>query len=73
MVRTDLNDITDDEFQTIIVPFDDIIYVFANNIQDGPAIEFYEDGSLKTEANFKNGEQKGKTKEYPEGKKFLKN
>ena len=26
MVRTDLNDITDEEFQTIIIPFDDIIY-----------------------------------------------
>ena len=30
------------------------------------------DGSVKAESTFKNGEQKGKMKEYPQGKKFLK-
>lgn len=46
---------------------------FSGNILEGPAYEFYEDGSLKTEANYKKGELKGKVKEYPQGKKFLKN
>lgn len=45
--------------------------MFANNVQEGPAIEFYEDGSVKSEANYKEGQLKGKVKEYKQGKKFV--
>jgi antitoxin component YwqK of YwqJK toxin-antitoxin module len=31
----------------------------------------YEDGSVKSECTYKNGEIKGKVKEYEAGKKFM--
>jgi len=43
--------------------------MFVDNVQNGMAVEFYEDGSVKSETNYKNGEISGKVKEYEMGKK----
>lgn len=45
--------------------------MFSNNVQNGSAIEFYEDGSVKSESNYKDGKLKGKVKGYKAGEKLL--
>lgn len=49
------------------------VKMFSNNVANGSAFELYEDGSVKTESTYKNGELKGKVKEYEKGKKTIEN
>ena len=45
--------------------------MFSNNVANGLATEYYEDGSVKSECTYKNGEVKGKVKEYKKGEKKI--
>lgn len=47
------------------------VKMFSGNKANGSAYELYEDGSVKSECIYKNGEIKGKVKEYEQGKKFM--
>ncbi|MBR5603801.1 MAG: hypothetical protein IKW51_06295 [Bacteroidales bacterium] len=47
------------------------VKMFSGNVANGAAVELYEDGSIKSECTYKNGEMKGKVKEYKQGAKFL--
>jgi antitoxin component YwqK of YwqJK toxin-antitoxin module len=47
------------------------VKMFSGNAANGSAYELYEDGSIKSECTYKNGEVKGKVKEYEAGKKFM--
>ena len=47
--------------------------MFSNNVANGLATEYYEDGSVKSECTYKNGEVKGKVKEYKKGEKKIEN
>ena len=47
------------------------VKMFSENVANGSAYELYEDGSIKSECTYKNGELKGKVKEYEQGKKFM--
>ena len=47
------------------------VKMFSGNVANGSAVELYEDGSVKSECTYKNGEIKGKVKEYKAGEKFM--
>ncbi len=47
------------------------VKMFSGNVANGSAYELYEDGSVKSECTYKNGEMKGKMKEYGPGEKFM--
>ncbi|MGN0033909.1 MAG: hypothetical protein ACI358_09070 [Candidatus Limimorpha sp.] len=46
---------------------------FVKNIQVGKSVEFYDDGSLKSVAEYKEGVLKGQVSEYEKGTSFFKN
>ena len=47
------------------------VKMFSGNKANGSSYDLYEDGSIKSECTYKNGEIKGKVKEYEAGEKFM--
>ena len=45
--------------------------MFKNNIQEGPAYEYYEGGSLKSECNYKKGKISGNIKTFKDIKPYV--